>query len=380
MNGDQVTTTYVKPILAPRCVICGTALRGPLGYLFRFAGIRRSTRNPYLCNRCNTHTEEGRIVELSVLFADLSAFTELTHKLGPEHMHRIIEAFFQMATQVLVQHGAFIDKYLGDGVMAFFNVPIHMENHAVQAVAAALEIQAGMAQLRERFGLDLNVSTGVMAGWARVGSVGSRERKDYTAIGDVVNLAARLEGQARPGEILIHGSVYAKVAASFPDMCSETLALKGFQEPVVAYRLCSRTDLPPHSHIGETEREPKLSVSLGAAIFAILGAPCAAVALVGPLAITVGIGTLFGAISAYWSILDAPQFRLTLLILSSFGSLANLYTLWRARAIRLQARKSGNDLPMTSLERRRTVSTASLSAVSLAVVASEVFAHIWLRM
>src|ERR671911_1671277 len=101
---------------APHCVICGTALAGPLAYVFRAVGVSRSPRNPNLCNRCNTHTEEGRLVELTVVFADLSSFTELTHELGPERTHEVADAFLRMATYALVKHGGFIDKYVGDAV------------------------------------------------------------------------------------------------------------------------------------------------------------------------------------------------------------------------------------------------------------------------
>src|SRR6187401_2846383 len=154
---------------APECVICGTALVGPLGALFRMLGIGRSDRNPNLCNRCNTHVEEGRVVELTVLFADLSGFTAMTRRLGPERTHAVVDAFLKSATFALVRHGAFIDKYVGDAVMAFFNAPIRYEDHAARAVAAALDIQAEMPALSERFELDLHASIGVASGWAHVG-------------------------------------------------------------------------------------------------------------------------------------------------------------------------------------------------------------------
>lgn len=107
-------------------------MEGPLSCLFRIAGIRRSSRNPNLCSRCNTHVEEGRIVELSLLFADLSSFTELTHELDLERTHEVVDAFLKMTTNVLVEHGAFIDKYVGDAVMAFFNsrALLHFSMHS----------------------------------------------------------------------------------------------------------------------------------------------------------------------------------------------------------------------------------------------------------
>ena len=87
------------------------------------------------------------MIEITVLFADPSSFTELTHDLGPEKTHEVVDAFLRMATDVLVKHGAFIDKYVGDSVMALFNLPIRQDDHARRAVASAAEIGAGLRTL-----------------------------------------------------------------------------------------------------------------------------------------------------------------------------------------------------------------------------------------
>src|SRR5688572_17157204 len=186
--------------LAAMCVVCGTTLEGPLGWFFHLFGITRSVRNPNVCNRCDTHMQEGRIIEMSVLFADLASFTEMTHRLGAERSFQAVDSFFKMANGVLVRHDAFIDKYIGDAVMAIFNAPIKNAEHARAAAAAAVDIQEGLKSLRQEQNLDLQARIGVASGYARVGRVGSEDRKDYTAIGDVVNLASRLEDQASPGE------------------------------------------------------------------------------------------------------------------------------------------------------------------------------------
>jgi adenylate cyclase len=175
-------------------------------------GIGRSARNPNLCNRCNTHVDEGRVVELTVLFADLSGFTAMTRQHGPERTHAVVDAFLKSATYTPVRRGAFIDKYVGDAVMAFFNAPIRYEDHAARALAAAHEIEAEMPALSTQFGIDLKAAIGVASGWAHVGRLGSGDGKDYTAIGDVVNLAARLEGQAHCCEVVVDEPVYRQVA------------------------------------------------------------------------------------------------------------------------------------------------------------------------
>jgi adenylate cyclase len=272
--------------LSAQCRVCGTLLSGPMSAVFRTFGIRRSSRNPNICTRCSTHIEEGRLVEITVLFADLSSFTEMTHDLGAERTHEVVDAFLRMATDALVQHGAFIDKYIGDAVMALFNVPIRHEDHSCRAILAGADLYSKLQNLSARFGLYLQASIGIATGYARVGRLGSEDNKDYTAIGDLVNLAARLQGKAGAGEVLISEESYVRHSAVFPEATSELLVLKGFREPVTAYRLDGKggTHLPDDD-ITPAARE---RTSLGAIVFGILGAPCAISTLIGPLAVALG--------------------------------------------------------------------------------------------
>lgn len=381
MASSEAPAAEVTLSEAPECVICGTALAGPLSYVFRAVGVSRSSRNPNLCNRCNTHTEEGKLVELTVVFADVSSFTELTHELGPERTYEVVDAFLRSATEALTRHGAFIDKYIGDAVMAFFNAPIKYPDHAARAVAAAQEIQAALPALGERFGLELKASIGIALGWARVGRLGSSDGRDYTALGEVVNLAARLQGQALAGEIMTDSDVYRQVADHFPDVPAESLALKGFKDPAPAHRLGSAaTPLDHHGGVSRAGTDGRAergrAISLGAFVFAILGAPCAAVGLIGPLAVALGAGTLFGALgTSVFPILDSAPVRIPILTLATVGSLANLYTIWHARRLRAQARAEERELPMTRLERRRTIMVTASSVLTLLVVAYELYAH-----
>ena len=364
---------------APQCVICGTALDGPLGFMFKLVGIARSNRNPNLCTRCGTHAEEGRVVELTVLFADLTSFTELTRRLGPERTHEVVDAFLKAATYILVRHGAFIDKYVGDAVMAFFNAPIRYEDHAARAVKAALELQREMPRLSEQLGLELSAGVGVSSGWARVGRLGSGDGKDYTAIGDVVNLAARLEGQARGGEVVVDAQTYGGIADAVPDTVPEVLPLKGFPEPVPVYRFGSTeggTPPPDALAFPDVEFSRRRALSIGAVIFAILGAPCAAVGLIGPLAVVLGLGSLFGSLGTnVLPVLDSAPVRIPLLTLTTLGALANLYTVWHAHGLRHAAAARGELIGMTRLEWRRTVMVVVLAILTLLVVAYELYAH-----
>jgi adenylate cyclase len=356
------------PTLAPQCGICGTLLTGPLSHVFRAAGIKRSARNPNICSRCDTHVEEGLLVEVTVLFVDLSSFTELTQELGPERTHELVDAFLRTATDAITRQGGFIDKYIGDAVMALFNVPIKQSDHARRAVAAAMELQSRMGELGRRFQMDLKAAAGIASGWARVGRLGSGESRDITAIGDVVNLAARLEAKTCPGEVLVSGDVYSNVADNHPGVPEERLSLKGFKEPLAAYRLAARSDLP--HPVDMTPPDAPRSVSWGAVVFSVLGAPCAVATLIGPLAVALGVGTLFGLGGAL-SFLDQSAIRVPVLVLATLGAFANLYTLWRARQLRAEERLDA----MTRLEKRRTAVVAAAAVATLAIVIFELITH-----
>lgn len=369
-------STVSSSRLSAQCRVCGTLLSGAMSVVFRTVGIKRSSRNPNICTRCSTHIDEGRLAEITVLFADLSSFTELTHDLGAEKTHEVIDAFLRMATDALVKHGAFIDKYIGDAVMALFNVPIRYEDHARRATLAGTELGSRLENLGARFGLSLQASVGIATGYARVGRLGSEDSKDYTAIGDVVNLAARLQGKAGAGEILISEESYTKHSAEFPEATSEQLVLKGFREPVTAYRLHGKEDTRPANDVLETPVRERSS--LGAIIFGILGAPCAISTLIGPLAVIFGASGLFGLTTAL-VFLDQSVIRVPILILTTLAAIANLYTLWHARRLRMEAKVGFHLARMTTLEKRRTLFVLAASLATLGIVAFEIVAHIMLH-
>jgi hypothetical protein len=237
-----------------------------------------------------------------------------------------------------------------------------------------------MPALSERFDLELHASIGVASGFAHVGRLGSGDGRDYTAIGDVVNLAARLEGQARSGEVLVDEPVFRQVAAQIEDVEAETVDLKGFDEPVRAYRL-GGSDAPTERpqlgtfDIGGGGRRSRF-VSLGALIFALLGAPCAAVGLIGPLALVLGAGSVLGALGpTVLPFLDSAPVRIPLLTLATLAAIANLYTVWHVRRLRQQAAAEHRFIPVTRLERRRTLGVLAMAGLSLFFVAFELYAH-----
>lgn len=313
---------------------------------------------------------------MTVVFADLSSFTELTQDLGPEKTHEVVDAFLRMATDMLTRHGAVIDKYVGDAVMALFNVPIRHEEHRRRAVIAATDVVAGLEDLSRRFNLPLKASIGIATGWARVGRLGSDDSKDYTAIGDVVNLAARLQGKAGAGEILLSEECYQGQSSELPEAIPEIISLKGFREPVKAYRLHGSAKVQRMDELPETNVKER--ISLGAVLFGILGAPCAVVTLISPLAVAVGAGSLFG-LGATLVFLDQSAIRLPILTLVVLAALANIYTVYHARKLRLEEKIPVHLKTPTTLEKKRTFYVLGASVLTLGIVVFEVIAHIMLH-
>ena len=360
--------------LAYSCVVCGTALDGLLGWLFQLFGIKRSSRNPNVCNRCDAHLQEGRVIELSILFADLTGFTEMTNRLGADRTYQVLDSFFKMANGVLLANDAFIDKYIGDAVMAFFNAPIRNAEHSRKAASAAIGIQDGLESLAKSLQLDLHARIGVASGYARVGRLGSEDHKDYTAIGDAVNLASRLEAFANPGEIMIDARAFSQLSSDYPDLLPETLTVRGFAEPIQAYRLGEARLI---NKIGPAQVDllaRRRNVSLGAVLFAIFGAPCAALTILSPLSVLLGMGALLGSLAPILGALDAAPVRIPLHLFAVLGAAINLYVVSYGKS-RLDI--SGGEL--TVMEKRKVKTVAWLSVISLLAVAFEAYAHIFIE-
>src|SRR5262249_1963329 len=154
--------------------------------------------------------EERR--DVTVLFCDMRGFTPLAERLAPEEVVAVLNEVYTLMVDTTFKEDGILDKFLGDGVMAIFGAPILHEDHSIRAVRTALAMQTGVAELARRRvsqGKDpIAVGIGVSAGEAVAGTVGTEDRMEYTVIGDSVNLAARLESNAKPGPILISQRTY----------------------------------------------------------------------------------------------------------------------------------------------------------------------------
>ncbi len=362
----------MNPELSRSCLVCGLPLVGVWGAAAALAGVRRSSRNPHCCTRCNVHIEEGRLVELTMVFADLSSFTEMTARLGADSTYGVVDKYLRAAAGVLTARGAFIDKYIGDCVMAFFNVPVKRPDHSAAAVDAALELQRALPALSNELGHELRASIGIATGWARVGRLGSDDAKDYTAIGDVVNQAARLQAQARAGEILIAENVYALVASRYPGASREALRLKGFREPSVAYRLTGGGAPGMPAPLAPVPSGPVLTLT--GFLAALAGGACLGKVFVGSWALSLGAGLGSGLLAAaVW--LDKSPLRVPLLIVASLAAGASLFMLWREHRERAAHEPKNGCVVATPSERRRNLLVAAASFTALFLVAGEFVLH-----
>ncbi|MGH7835724.1 MAG: adenylate/guanylate cyclase domain-containing protein [Candidatus Binatia bacterium] len=166
------------------------------------------------------------------MFVDVRGFTSLAEKVGPAELAQRLNRFYSLATRTVFDYDGTLDKLIGDQVMAFFGAPIHSHDHPNRAVQATLRIVKGMSDPVGNDGLQ--VGAGIATGAAFVGNVGEGAVADYTVLGDTVNIAARLQAVAAPGEILMSQDTYDHVQADFPDAPCRELELKGKSEPVRA--------------------------------------------------------------------------------------------------------------------------------------------------
>jgi adenylate cyclase len=191
----------------------------------------------------------GTNQSVTVLFSDIRGFTTIAESLPPEIVVRMLNEFFSDMTPIVFGHRGLLDKYIGDAVMAIFGAPYPSDDSAAGAVAAAIAMQRRMLTLNEELkeaGLpQLGMGIGINTGMVTVGYIGSEQRTDYTVIGDAVNLAARLEGEATAWQILISAATLAAIGNSFRVKPVGELPLKGKSLPVQVYEVIWRPEDQP---------------------------------------------------------------------------------------------------------------------------------------
>ncbi len=187
----------------------------------------------------NEHVGERRVV--SVLFCDVTGSTALAEGMDPEAWTEIMKAAFEYLIEPVERYGGTVARLMGDAILAFFGAPTAHEDDPQRAVSAGLAIVESISPYREKLrrekGLDFNVRVGINTGLAVVGEVGSEAAGEYTAMGDAVNLAARMEQTAAPGTVQIAQDTFALVAPLFDFKELGGISVKGKREPVLAYQV-----------------------------------------------------------------------------------------------------------------------------------------------
>ncbi len=180
----------------------------------------------------------GVRVPVTVLFLDMRGFTALAGAQSPEAVVAILNRVFDAVVPLVLSSGGMLDKFVGDGLMALWNVPTPVPDHAARAVGAAIAMQRRLAEL-DPLGIPVGFGIGLATGEAVVGSVGTRSRQEYTAIGDTVNVAARLQEQAAAGEILASAATWSACQAAHPDLAAEQrlITVRGRELPLSVFAL-----------------------------------------------------------------------------------------------------------------------------------------------
>lgn len=217
---------------SPRCKLCAAPFAGPGAPVMRLMDRGPWEKNPSICGFCFKQLERrhgGAEIELSLLFADIRGSTGLAESMGPGPFRRLMDRFYHVATEVLVAHDAIVDKFVGDEVVALFIPALTGADHAGRAVATARALLASTGH-KDRDGPWAPLGIGVHSGPAYVGSVGGTVT-DFTALGDTVNVTARLSSAAAAGEILVSDDAAAKAGL---DASLETrhLTLRGRAQPL----------------------------------------------------------------------------------------------------------------------------------------------------
>lgn len=225
---------YLLPVLTPLFL---TWLYFFVGALREYLRERKSKEqavqmfsrfvNPHVVQELVAHgglSRGGESRQITVLFSDIRGFTTLSEKRTPEQVVDLLNRYFTLQVEVVFRHGGSLDKFIGDAIMAFWGAPLDDPQHARNAVAAALEMADVLQRFKKELGeedADFDVGIGIHSGPAVVGLIGSEQRREYTAIGDTVNLASRIEG-------LTKGVSRILVSSDTKALCGDAYDFKGY--------------------------------------------------------------------------------------------------------------------------------------------------------
>ncbi len=227
------------------CAQCG--FLNPSDFNFcGYCGVRLKVDSSRLtvdreAHRPPSTISEGERRRVTILFADVSGFTAMSEKMDPEEVFRLMNRCFERLGNVIERHEGTVDKFIGDSVMALFGAPIAHENDPERAVRAALDMQRELAdfgkELQAQTGITLRMRIGLNSGVVIAGAVGSDQKRQYTVMGDTVNLASRIESAAKPGGVLVTETIYRQTHRRFQFEAWEPIRVKGKEQPVPVYEV-----------------------------------------------------------------------------------------------------------------------------------------------
>jgi adenylate cyclase len=204
----------------PRCKMCQNPFHGIGGKLVGLAGFKPSRKNPNFCSRCCEKIPEGGLeLDIAVVFADVRGSTGIGEALSPTDFAARLNRFYRTATEVLVRRDAIIDKLIGDEVMALFIPGFAGAGYREQSVRAAIDLARAVD--------DLPLGVAAHAGVAFVGNVGSGSVVDFTALGDAVNVASRLQSYALDGQVVLSAELYDLVQGDHPEATRSRVEVRG---------------------------------------------------------------------------------------------------------------------------------------------------------
>jgi len=218
-------------------------VREQVGELERLAQLKRFFA-PAVADAILTAGEQSILTphrrEICYVFVDLRGFTAFTDSAEPEEVQAVLHDYHATMGPLIAEHEGTLDRFAGDGILVFFNDPLPTVEPAKRAARMAIDMRARFGPLREQWletGYDLDLGLGIAKGYGTLGAFGFEGRFDYSAIGGVVNLAARLCGEAKAGQILIDQRMRAALGDAFASEPVGRMTLKGFVQPVPVFEL-----------------------------------------------------------------------------------------------------------------------------------------------
>jgi adenylate cyclase len=221
----------------PRCKLCAAPFGGLGGVIFRHAGYRQSAGNPALCTRCITVLRKRQLtgveIPVSLLFSDIRGSTAMGERMRPADFHAFLDRFYRLASNSIVAHDGIVDKVVGDEVIGLFFGGITGPHHASVAVAAAIDLAERAAHASTALSDGIPAGTAVHTGEAFVGATGPGTTvDDFTALGDAVNITARLASAADAGEVIVSVAAAQATGMATDHLERRTVAIRGRTEPI----------------------------------------------------------------------------------------------------------------------------------------------------